>query len=220
METHIFTILFSDPDKQPIRELVNVPYCSDKNLVYRKHQDFYTNFFKQELNSTYPNYFVKIKWVNEEEASSHQNELNILSMLKGTNLSPDIIGYGQLAKMSLCNIDLERQSSDEYFTCYYIVMSHCGMSVNDMFFPENKKNKYLGPGTYIDKDLNCGADHIMDEFPIKYIPAEITDKIITILSILVNKYKIVHEDIHSGNFVIDKDGIVRAIDFENVRFIN
>ena len=204
-------ISFPDINRQPIN-INDVCKIRGNNHHFLKLE----NEFKCDLLTKYPQSFVKVRW--SDCKINHHKEVASLEKLKNTDLAPNIIDFGELAYCKVTEYYENTEYDDEWF-CSYIIMSHCGTSLLDAFIPDGMKKQYKGPGTFVTIDGFISDSVFKKLFPSDLISQEIIDKVILVLVDLIEKYGILHEDIHLGNFLIDTFGIVRAIDFECVSFV-
>lgn len=152
--------------------------------------------------------FIKMRWINDKIRFT--NEVRTLTLLKDTVFVPKIFD----SKIPF-QVDFYYNGElDNTWVFAIIVMEDCGISLLELYFPPSVRDEFSGPGTTAAANYSDLINDIEALFPLEYVPKHIIDTIIQIISILSSRYNIIHNDIHAGNFLMDKHGRIYVIDFE------
>jgi len=148
---------------------------------------------------------------------SYLVEIDCMKKLEDSGFTPKLIDGQILAKVECIKYIREHRIASVYYITLTRMQNLNAKSLSELYIPENKRHKYLGPGTFMSAN-NDNLDDIKSLFPTKYIPSNVTDEVIRKLKILFEKYGIYHEDIHPGNF-LELDGKIFVVDFECVTIV-
>lgn len=182
-----------------------------------------------KLQTDFPNTYIKLK-SHTESVDELETEVKCLNLLKDKCLSshsivPRIITSGVAGTLKVTYDGEESRDYTDFIT--YIVMEHCGTSLEELYFtPEMRDEMYghsLKPQGHEGKIPDFLGGNITPRMQELYngqfdtifphpIPEEDKDKVREIIQEL-SKY-IDHGDLHAGNFVKDSKGVIRVIDFE------
>lgn len=147
-----------------------------------------------------------------EDIETYETEVQCLSRLEESGFTPKLIDKKIISQIRCIDSANIIKVISNYFITLIQMERVCGKTINELYIPEQERSMYLGPGIYI-KQYPANLKDIREIIPEKYVSDAIIIKIVEKLNILVSKYGIYHEDIHSGNF-IEKDGEIVVIDFE------
>ena len=129
----------------------------------------------------------------------HEREVSNYQKLDGLIPLPKLVYHEFLFEALLLEEDDDPDDTETFYVSV-IVTERCGKSISDVYFG----GAMQGPG------LRSNHPNMMSEcFP--GIPKNIQDKIQDILDRL-HSLGVVHDDVHSGNFLIDDNGTVTIID--------
>ena len=129
----------------------------------------------------------------------YEREVDNYRKLDGLIPLPKLIHHQSLFRGELREED-DYPDEVETFHVSLIVTTRCGRSISDVYFNGGKQ----GPG------IRSNCPDVIDEcFP--GIPQDVQNKIQDIFNRL-HSLGIVHDDVHSGNFLIDENGNVTMID--------
>jgi serine/threonine protein kinase len=135
-----------------------------------------------------------------------KNIKKVYEIMKDDRCLPKLFSINEYI-YTFCTDDDEEE--DEVYV-FLIHTENGGKSVAEVY------NLRGGPGPTSITVLN-DRDTLHELFDPRIVPKNIIDNVIDILILLTEK-GIIHEDIHPGNFLIDRDNTVRIIDFEYVSF--
>lgn len=188
----------------------------DKILVDTSMRDAYKSAFQAK----YPGCFILIKAENlpleQDLYSIVPTEVRCYQKLVGTDLAPRLIHSEVLYSTHVYSKDDDDKDYALFFSSveYVLVLEYGGTSLTRI-------HELTGSDIELDThtDKNRSLEEWIDKYTDKislFIPWRIRERVVEILYLLATKHGIWQLDIHMGNFLIDKHGTIRAIDFEYV----
>lgn len=156
-----------------------------------------------------PDHYIKISFTTHETESA-KNEISNYRELQRYGITPVLVECRE-SVITAELVDVDYQDIIDQFEVSILILTKIGMSLNDMFVPESLTKKYLGPGppSRIIVNSDSGFDNL---FPEAIFHDDIRGKIRELL-IKLTQLGWSHDDIHSGNILIEDDKLY-LIDLE------